>query len=393
MGFVPTMGALHEGHLSLVRHALQENSDVIVSIFVNPTQFAVHEDLDSYPATWNEDMEKLKKLQNEFTELHSQELKPSLIRGIFAPTVKTMYPTLPPTSDIAGHGSFVTITPLGSQLEGASRPIFFRGVATVCMKLFNIVQADRVYFGQKDVQQSVLIKRMVRDFHIDTDVRVIPTEREPDGLAMSSRNVYLGERRREDATVLSRALFAVRDLYNSGVLQVKRLRAAAYEVFKEDAGRTRSDGRVGPSSRVEIDYIAFSSQQTMETITDDKLLNPRIGAILSAAMVVYPVNSPKTHEELEQRTVRLIDNVILEPTMDSATTRKLRQQAASPGRFRKVTQPRTAVKALLANGKEAPVRYYEVGSEEADSGEKGIDLRGEDDRSLDAALKPDEPEQ
>jgi pantoate--beta-alanine ligase len=332
------MGALHEGHLSLVRHALQENSQVIVSIFVNPTQFAAHEDLDSYPATWEEDLAKLKKLEDEhiLKTVRTKHERPSIIRGIFAPSVKTMYPNLPPTSDIAGHGSFVTITPLGLELEGASRPIFFRGVATVCTKLFNIVQADRVYFGQKDVQQSVLIRRMVGDFHIPTEVRVIATERESDGLAMSSRNVYLGERRREDATVLSRALFATRDLYKSGVLQVKRLRDAAKAVFEEDATRIRSDGRVGPAGRIEVDYIAMSHPDTMATIKDDEDLNPNIGAILSAALIVSPVDNPKTEEELNHRTVRLIDNVILEAKVDSKTRRVLRQQAAKRDRIQKV---------------------------------------------------------
>ena len=334
VGFVPTMGALHEGHLQLVRHALRENSHVFVSIFVNPSQFAVHEDLDSYPATWEEDLAKLKEVEDQHIASVQgvKPWRPSSIRGIFAPTVKTMYPTLPPTSDIAGNGSFVTITPLGSQFEGASRPIFFRGVATVCTKLFNILQADRVYFGQKDIQQSVLIKRMVKDFHIPTEVRVIPTEREADGLAMSSRNVYLGDKRREDATVLSRALFASLALYESGVLQVKRLRNAAKTVFEADASRTRSDGRVGPAGRLEVDYIAMSNPETMGTIKDDEDLNPNIGAILSAAMIVSPVDSPKTQEELNQRSVRLIDNVILEPKVDRMTRRKLRQHAAAPNR-------------------------------------------------------------
>ncbi len=330
VGFVPTMGALHEGHLSLVRTALKENTHVFVSIFVNPAQFAIHEDLDSYPATWEEDLAKLKRVEDDYHESVKAmtTFKPSIIRGIFAPTVEAMYPTLPPTSDIAGNGSFVTITPLGSALEGASRPIFFRGVATVCTKLFNIVQPDRVYFGQKDIQQSVLIKRMVRDFHIPTEVRVVRTEREADGLAMSSRNVYLGDRRREDATVLSRALFAARDLYKSGILATNRLRAAAFDVFREDAERTRSDGRIGPSGHIEVDYLTMSGVDDMTTIVDDQEINPNVGAILSAAMVVSPVDSPKTQEELDQRTVRLIDNVILMPKVDVETRRKRRQQAA-----------------------------------------------------------------
>jgi len=224
-----------------------------------------------------------------------------------------MYPTLPPSSDIAGAGSFVTITPLGAQLEGASRPIFFRGVATVCTKLFNVIQADRVYFGQKDVQQSVLIRRMVKDFHIPTEVRVIPTSREPDGLAMSSRNVYLGERRRKDSVVLSKALFAARDVYNSGDLLGKNIRDAAYAVFSREALAKRQDGKLGGSCRLEIDYLALSDPDNMAMIKDSQKVDPGRGAILSAAMYVQPVDQPKTSEELEQRIVRLIDNVILEP--------------------------------------------------------------------------------
>ncbi|KIW11814.1 pantoate-beta-alanine ligase [Exophiala spinifera] len=312
VGFVATMGALHEGHLSLVKHALQENTDVFVSIFVNPTQFAAHEDLDSYPKTWEDDLQKLKQIQDE----HAASAGPnsgSKIRGIFAPTVKVMYPTLPPSSDIAGHGSFVTITPLGNQLEGSSRPIFFRGVATVCTKLFNIIQADRVYFGQKDIQQSVVIKRMVKDFHIPTEVRVIPTSREADGLAMSSRNVYLGERRREDAVVLSKALFAARDLYNSGELSGKKIRDAAYEVFAQESMLRRKDGKLGGSCQIEIDYIALSEPQNMAMIPDFAKVDPSQGAILSAAVYVQPVDEPRTEKEVGQRVVRLIDNVILEP--------------------------------------------------------------------------------
>lgn len=314
VGLVPTMGALHAGHLSLVKHALEENTDVFVSIFINPTQFAAHEDLSSYPKTWDQDLSMLKQLQDEHANSSSPN-RDSRIVGIFAPTVNVMYPTLPPTSDVAGDGSFVTITPLGKVLEGASRPIFFRGVATVCTKLFNIVQADRVYFGQKDIQQSILIKRMVKDFHIPTEVRVIPTSRESDGLAMSSRNVYLGERRREDVAVLSRALFAARDVYKSGVLRGKPIRDAAYAVFHQAANGKAGDGRLGGHARLEIDYISLSDPDTMNMIPDRDKIDPHRGAVLSAAMLVRPVDQPKTVEELEQTTVRLIDNVILEPLL------------------------------------------------------------------------------
>ena len=306
VGFVPTMGALHEGHLDLVRHALRENTHVFVSIFVNPTQFGINEDLDAYPKTWNEDLEKLKLTEKELGSDVAGR-----IAGIFAPTVKTMYPTLPPSSEPAGEGSFVTITPLGKWLEGASRPVFFRGVATVCTKLFNIVQPDLVYFGQKDIQQSVLIKRLVKDFHFPISVRVIPTSREVDGLAMSSRNVYLGQRRRKDAVVLSRALFAAQASYNAGETSAQSIRQAAFDTFTK-ALKLR-DGRMFASGEIEIDYIALSQAEDMETIPDDCHVDPRKGAILSAAMRVFPVEEAESEEEKDQRLVRLIDNVILEP--------------------------------------------------------------------------------
>jgi pantoate--beta-alanine ligase len=300
------MGALHEGHLSLVRHALRENDAVFVSIFVNPTQFGVHEDLDSYPKTWEEDIAKLKEVQNEAGPSARDK-----IRGIFAPTVQTMYPTLPPSSEIDGDGSFVTITPLAKWLEGASRPVFFRGVATVCTKLFNIVQPDRVYFGQKDIQQSVLIKRMVKDFHIPTEVRVIPTTREPSGLAMSSRNLYLGERRRNDAAILSRALMTSQKLYHSGVLSAAKICRAAFDVF--ESGLKKEGESFQGSGPIEIDYISLTRPDDMVLIKDDEDVDPRHGAILSAAMKVSPVSLPRNDEERRQIAVRLIDNVILEP--------------------------------------------------------------------------------
>ncbi|OKP12300.1 Pantoate--beta-alanine ligase [Penicillium subrubescens] len=148
IGFVPTMGALHEGHLSLIQEAARENTDVFVSIYVNPTQFGVNEDLSSYPRTWDGDVKKLEKLNEELGNLGAGTGR---ITAIFAPTSKVMYPTLPPSSEIDGHGSFVDITPLARNLEGVSHPVFFRGVATICMKKFNMTTPDRVYFGQKDV--------------------------------------------------------------------------------------------------------------------------------------------------------------------------------------------------------------------------------------------------
>lgn len=310
VGFVPTMGALHDGHLSLVRTALAENDQVFVSIYVNPTQFGVHEDLDKYPKTFDSDMDKLHHLEQHLTEKGQY----GRICGIFAPTTKVMYPTSPPNSEIDGEGSFVTITPLGKWLEGASRPVFFRGVATVCTKLFNIVQPDRVYFGQKDIQQSVLIRRMVRDFHIPIQVRVIDTEREPDGLAMSSRNVFLGRRRRDDVRVFPSALMRARHAWSDvGQRSVAQLKKQVRDTFATTL-EVRDGAYYGKSCKMEIDYIAVSRIEDMSELNDDVVIGDEEGAILSAAVRVYPVFAPENEQEREQIMVRLIDNVILQPT-------------------------------------------------------------------------------
>jgi len=311
LGLVPTMGALHEGHLSLARMAAKENAAVYVSIYVNPTQFGVNEDLGSYPRTFEADVQKLKELNEELTASNVF----GRVMAVFAPTTATMYPTLPPTSRIDGYGSFVTITPIGNLLEGASRPVFFRGVATVCMKLFNIVKPDNVYFGQKDVQQSVLIKQLVKDFHLDTQVRVLPTQREEDGLAMSSRNVYLGSRRRNIATVLHKALqFAEQAYLVHHRLDRKSILCPARAHWKR---RLRAQHNLSPHERVsfEFDYISLADPDTMEEV---ETVNQEKGAVLSAAMTMLPVEDPVDGEDVGERQggsrpVRLIDNIILPP--------------------------------------------------------------------------------
>ncbi|KAH8705443.1 pantothenate synthetase [Talaromyces proteolyticus] len=312
VGFVPTMGALHQGHLSLIRQAAAENTDVFVSVYVNPTQFGVNEDLSSYPRTWESDVEKLEKLNGEFEQ---SSLPPSgRITAIFAPTGQVMYPTLPPASAIDGAGSFVTITPLATKLEGASRPVFFRGVATVCTKLFNIVKPNRVYFGQKDVQQCAIIKRMVKDFHIDVDVRIGSTMREADGLAMSSRNVYLGSRRRAVGPVLSEALRAAEATFKSGKLGRKDILGAANTIVDDKLSEQRS---LSPSKRAlfEVDYISLADPDTLDEIEQ---VDPSKGAILSGAVKMLPVEEPQANEDLGAGggsiPVRLIDNIIFKPS-------------------------------------------------------------------------------
>lgn len=309
VGLVPTMGALHRGHISLVRQAAKECDEVFVSIYVNPTQFGVNEDLDSYPKTWDADIQMLEELKQELAATPGA----GRLTAVFAPTTKTMYPTLPPSSEIPGKGSFVVITPLGALLEGASRPVFFRGVATVCMKLFNIVQPDRVYFGQKDVQQTVVIRRMVKDFHLDTEVRIGPTEREPDGLAMSSRNVYLGERRRRIATVLSHSLMAAEKQWSDG----KKVRAEILWPANDVANRTlMAQDELPSQERVsfEVDYISLADPDTLEEIEE---VDESRGAVLSGAIKMLPIEDKQPDEDGGVGDgaipVRLIDNIMLQP--------------------------------------------------------------------------------
>ncbi|GAB7343305.1 hypothetical protein MBLNU457_1355t1 [Dothideomycetes sp. NU457] len=303
------MGALHEGHISLVRQAAAQNDEVFVSIYVNPTQFGVHEDLDSYPKTWDADMKKLEELD---TELAKKE-GPGRITAIFAPKTSTMYPTLPPSSEIPGKGSFVTITPLGNILEGASRPVFFRGVATVCMKLFNIVTPERVYFGQKDVQQTAVIRRMVKDFHLDMEVVVEPTTREADGLAMSSRNVYLGARRRKVGILLYEALKAAESQFLKG----KRSRSDILWLANDKAMSIRNaQEELPPHQRAlfDVDYISLADPETMEEIDEVDMSK---GAVLSGAIKMMPVEDPQDGEDCGlgdgKIPVRLLDNIILQP--------------------------------------------------------------------------------
>jgi pantoate--beta-alanine ligase len=291
-----------------MRQAASENSKVFVSIYVNPTQFGVNEDLDSYPKTWDTDMQQLKELDNEL-----ERDGKGRVEAVFAPTSKIMYPTLPPDSTLPGVGSFVTLTPLGGLLEGKSRPVFFRGVATVCMKLFNIVEAERVYFGQKDVQQTVVIKRMVKDFHINTEVRIGPTQREHDGLALSSRNAYLGERRRKVAIVLSQALRAAEAAYTIGKTDRDDILALAWDV----ANRMMMEQDALPQverARIEVDYFSLADPETLEEVESVDLSR---GAVLSAAIKMLPLEVTNDQEKLgegdDKVAVRLIDNIIFEP--------------------------------------------------------------------------------
>ena len=201
VGLVPTMGYLHEGHLSLVRKAREECASVVVSVYVNPTQFGPQEDLTKYPRDLERD---LNLLRNEKVDL------------VWTPNDAIMYPK--------GYQTWVTVEEVTKPLEGSIRQGHFRGVATVVSKLFNAVQPQKAYFGQKDAQQAVVIRRMTRDLNFPIEIVVCPTMREPDGLAMSSRNVYLNPEERKAAVVLSRGLFKAKSAFESGEHEADRLR-------------------------------------------------------------------------------------------------------------------------------------------------------------------------
>jgi len=202
VGLVPTMGYLHEGHLSLVRRAAEECASVVVSIFDNPTQFSPNEDLAAYPRDMERDLHLLESLG---------------VNLVWMPTPEIMYP--------GGYQTWVQVEALTGPLEGAQRPGHFRGVTTVVAKLFNGVQPARAYFGQKDAQQAAVIRQMTRDLNFPIEIVVCPTVREPDGLAMSSRNAYLDSQQRQAATVLYRALNAAKDAYEAGERNAEKLRA------------------------------------------------------------------------------------------------------------------------------------------------------------------------
>jgi pantoate--beta-alanine ligase len=227
LGFVPTMGYLHEGHIALVRRAAAENDHVAVSIFVNPTQFGPSEDYTAYPRDPDHDLALLRQAG---------------VTLVFMPTVEEMYPE--------GFQTYVEVTGVSQGLEGERRPGHFRGVATVVIKLFNIVQPDRAYFGQKDAQQVAVVRRMVSDLAIPLQVVVVPTVRAPDGLALSSRNSYLTPAQRAAAPVLHRALVAAKTLYDAGVRSPEALRDAMRDVLAAEP-------------LAQVDYVSAADAATL----------------------------------------------------------------------------------------------------------------------------------
>jgi len=263
IGMVPTMGALHEGHLSLLRRARSECSKVFASIFVNPTQFGPNEDLSKYPRTFEADVAKLESAG---------------VDVLFAPDAKEIYP--------AGFTTYVTVEGLSDRLEGRSRPGHFRGVATVVLKLFEIAQPHFAFFGRKDAQQSRILQRMLQDLNSDVELVLCPIVRESDGLALSSRNAYLSPEERRAAAVLHRALEAVREEVLAGTRDALTLQNAARRVLAEE-------------KLAQVDYVEVASADTFEPVA-------RIGA--QPAYVLLAVFVGKT---------RLIDNLLIEPAADS----------------------------------------------------------------------------
>ena len=256
LGLVPTMGALHAGHLSLVARARGENDRVAASIFVNPAQFGANEDLAAYPRTPENDLRLLESLG---------------VDAVWAPSPGDVYPP--------GFQTYVTVDDVSAPLEGARRPGHFRGVATVVAKLFNVFQPDRAYFGQKDAQQVAVIQRMALDLSFPVDVVVCPTVREADGLALSSRNVFLSREERRAAPVVHRALLAARAAFGSGERDAERLRAVL-------------SGTLAAEPLARPDYVSVSDAVTLREL--ERVTGP--------ALVSLAVRFGET---------RLIDNVVL----------------------------------------------------------------------------------
>jgi pantoate--beta-alanine ligase len=256
-GFVPTMGFLHEGHLSLVGRARDENDRVVVSIFVNPTQFGPKEDFQDYPRNLDRDLSVLEGAR---------------VDAVFIPTVDDIYP-----SDAS---TMIEVESLGNILEGASRPGHFRGVATVVCKLFHLVQPNRAYFGEKDYQQLQVVRRMVHDLHMPVEVIGCPAIRDPDGLALSSRHVYLSQPQREAAVAIPQALFRAKQLCIEGEHDVAKLQAEVHH-------------RLANEPLIRPDYVAIVHPSTLQPLA-------RLG--LEGAVLCIAVWIGKT---------RLIDNIRL----------------------------------------------------------------------------------
>ena len=256
VGFVPTMGCLHEGHLSLIRKAKAENDLVAVSIFVNPAQFGPGEDFKRYPRNFKRDKVLARSAGADI---------------IFYPQAKEIYPD--------NYKSFVEVLDITKRLCGESRPGHFRGVTTIVANLFNIIQPDKAYFGQKDAQQAIVIKRMVKDLNMNVKIKVLPIVRERDGLAMSSRNVYLSDKERKAAPVLFQSLKIARNMIKNGL-------------YKSTAIRTKIRNIISSKKFVHIDYISIVDTESLKEVK----------VVKKKALIALATYIGKT---------RLIDNIIV----------------------------------------------------------------------------------
>ena len=259
IGFIPTMGALHEGHLSLIRRARVDCSRVYASIFLNPTQFGPNEDLSKYPKTFESDVEKLTSAGVEV---------------LFAPEINEIYPP--------GFRTYVNVEGLSERLEGRSRPGHFRGVATVVLKLFEIVQPQFAYFGRKDAQQVRILQQMATDLNLNAEIVVCPIVRELDGLALSSRNTYLNSEERRAATVLQRALSEARRELNAGTRDALQLQTALRKILSNE-------------TLARVDYVEMVDAESFEPVSS-------IGARPVYALLAVFIGK-----------TRLIDNLFIEP--------------------------------------------------------------------------------
>jgi len=256
VGLVPTMGYLHEGHLELVRQAKSENRAAVATIFVNPTQFGPSEDFKSYPRDLDRDLALLEKVKTDI---------------VFVPSDKEMY--------AEGYNTWVEVRGITAKLEGKSRPTHFQGVTTVCNKLFQIIEPDRAYFGQKDAQQAIVIQRMVSDLNMNLEIVVCPTVRESDGLAMSSRNTYLTKEDRVSAVVLYKSLCLAKDMYEKGERDAAAIKKAL-------------NSQISGVAAAKLDYISIADTGTLDEVEK----------IRGRVLVSLAVRLGKP---------RLIDNIIL----------------------------------------------------------------------------------
>lgn len=279
IGLVPTMGYFHEGHLNLIREARRKSDLLVVSIFVNPTQFGPREDFRSYPRDLKRDLKLAKEIG---------------VDVIFAPEVEEMYPK--------GFLTYVDVERIGSILEGASRPGHFRGVATVVAKLFNAVKPHQAYFGQKDFQQTVVIKKMVEDLDMDVEIIILPTVREKDGLATSSRNVYLNKKEREIAPILYKSLKLAEAL-------IKKGERDSNKIIK------KMKGLIGKEKLIKLEYIAITDPETLKKVRIIKKGARPVRSKMpeaSASLLARTSNGVNISLAAKIGKARLIDNITVE---------------------------------------------------------------------------------